>query len=235
MIDLKNFKRVLTFFAHPDDETLSAGGTIHRLSELAVPVHVAIPGTGINSRRNKKNKEELDLDLKQLRENCENALSILGVKANNIHLGDFPDNEMDKRPLLELIHWLENLIEKIKPDLILTHHRYCTNIDHQYCHNATIVATRPSIRSHINVLCGEVPSSTGYLRPAQWEPNISIEISKKNLESKIMAMESFINEARPDPHPRSKEVLEALAKVRGSEAGFYYSEAFIVSKCYIER
>ena len=28
MIDLKNIKKVLTFFAHPDDETLAAGATI---------------------------------------------------------------------------------------------------------------------------------------------------------------------------------------------------------------
>ena len=28
MIDLKNIYKVLTFFAHPDDETLAAGATI---------------------------------------------------------------------------------------------------------------------------------------------------------------------------------------------------------------
>ncbi|HMM61683.1 MAG TPA: PIG-L family deacetylase, partial [Candidatus Rifleibacterium sp.] len=85
---------------------------------------------------------------------------------------------MDTHSLLETIHWLEALITQIKPDLILTHHRYCTNIDHQYCHNAAVVATRPAVNSHVTVLCGEVPSSTGYLRPAQWEPNCYIEISE---------------------------------------------------------
>ena len=61
-----------------------------------------------------------------------------------IFLGEFSDNEMDKHSLLDLIHWIENIIDNIKPDLIITHHRYCTNIDHQYCHNAAIVATRPN-------------------------------------------------------------------------------------------
>ena len=31
MIDLKKFKRVLTFFSHPDDETLAAGATLVKL------------------------------------------------------------------------------------------------------------------------------------------------------------------------------------------------------------
>lgn len=232
MINLNQFKKTLTFFAHPDDETLAAGATIHKLTHLGSEVHVAIPATGIHSRRNTQERTERDADLAELRLDCEKALSVLGIQPENIYLGNFPDNEMDKHSLLEVIHWLENIIGKIKPDLILTHHRYCTNIDHQYCHNAVIVATRPGLDTHIPVLCGEVPSSTGYLKPVQYEPNLYIEISDNNVESKIKAMETYKGEARPDPHPRSKEVLKALAKVRGSEAGFYFAESFMISKFF---
>ena len=170
--------------------------------------------------------------IKELRKDCEKALSILGVKPTNIYLGDFPDNEMDKHSLLELIHWLEKIIDKIKPDLILTHHRFCTNIDHQYCHEAVVVATRPSINSHIPVFCGEVPSSTGYLKPVQWEPNYFVNVTEKDIDAKILSMQTFKNEARPDPHPRSPEVLKSLAKVRGSEGGFFFAEAFMIEKIF---
>ena len=44
-------------------------------------------------------------------------------------------------------------------------------------------------------------------------------------------MQTFKEEARPDPHPRSPEVLRSLAKVRGSEAGFYLAESFMIKKC----
>ena len=233
MIDLKNICKVLTFFAHPDDETLAAGATIKKLSDLGIEVHVAIPATGIQSRSNTQDKESLDLELIELRQDTEKALAILGIPSENIYLGDFPDNQMDKHTLLEVIHWLENIISNVKPDLILTHHRYCTNIDHQYCHDAVVVATRPGLNDHLTVLCGEVPSSTGYLKPVQWEPNLYIDISKDNLESKIIAMETFKGEARPDPHPRSREVLSALAKVRGSESGFYFAESFMISKTFL--
>lgn len=232
MIDLRNYKRVLAFFAHPDDETLAAGATISKLAGLGSEVHVAIPATGIHSRRNKQGQEERDSDMVELRRDCEKAMAVLGVRPGNIYLGDFPDNEMDKHSLLEVVHWLEAVINKVKPDLVLTHHRYCTNIDHRYCHEAAVVATRPGLNDHVTVLFGEVPSSTGYLRPVQWEPVVYVEVSEHDVESKIKAMGTYKGEARPDPHPRSGEVLRALAKVRGSEAGFYFAEAFMVSKIF---
>lgn len=233
MLDLSRYKSVLVFYAHPDDETLAAGGVMKRLSGLGATLHVAIPATGVHSRRNQQpDAGQREKDLAELRRDCEKALAVLGVEAQNIHLGHFPDNEMDSHSLLETIHWLESLIRQVKPDLILTHHRYCTNIDHQYCHNAAVVATRPWLDSHVTVLCGEVPSSTGYLRPAQWEPNCYLEISESELEAKIKAMQTYRSEARPDPHPRSPEVLRAVAKVRGSESGFFYAEAFMIQKIF---
>ena len=232
MLDLNRYKKVLTFFAHPDDETLAAGATIKKLTDNGCSVHVAIPATGIHSRRNFQDEKARNDELQELRNDCEKAMAVLGIKPEQIYFGNFPDNEMDKHSLLELIHWLEDIIAKIKPDLVLTHHRYCTNIDHQYCHEAAVVATRPGSNEHITVLCGEVPSSTGYLKPAQWEPNCYIDISEDNLNAKITAMETYKGEARPDPHPRSREVLHALAKVRGSEAGFFFAESFMVLKAF---
>lgn len=232
MIDLKQYKKVLTFFAHPDDETLAAGATIRKLVRLGAEVHIAIPATGIHSRRNVQQEELCDTNLIELRQDCENAMKVLGIKPANIYLGAFPDNEMDRHSLLQVVHWLEEIINKVKPDLIFTHHRFCTNVDHQYCHDAVVVATRPSLTNHITVLCAEVPSSTGYLKPVQWEPNLYVEASVDDLEAKVKAMQTYKGEARPDPHPRSREVLKALAKVRGSEAGFYFAESFMISKIF---
>lgn len=229
---LQNYRNILMVFAHPDDETLAAGGTIAKLSRLGASIHVAIPATGINSRRRVSSQRTMEADLEKLRKNCQEACAVLGVSERHIYLGEFADNEMDKSSLLEVIHWMEELVSKIKPDLIMTHHRYCTNIDHQYCHEAVVVATRPSVGRNIPILCGEVPSSTGYLKPAQWEPNLYVEISNNDLEAKIRAMQTYEGESRPDPHPRSPEVLRALAKLRGSEAGFMLAEAFMAQRIF---
>ena len=227
-----NYKNVLTFFSHPDDETLAAGATMHKLKKNGCRINVAIPGTGIHSRKNKENKVVRQKKLTNLKKDTVKALSILGVKKGDIYFGKFSDNEFDKYPILNLIHWIEKIIEKVKPEAIFTHHRYCTNVDHRYCHEAAVVATRPGTNSRIPVFCGEVPSSTGYLKPAKWEPNYFVNISKKDLQSKILAMQTFESEARPDPHPRSPEVLKSLAKVRGSEAGYFFAEAFMVQKSF---
>ncbi|MDP2676856.1 MAG: PIG-L deacetylase family protein [bacterium] len=232
MKTLEQFKTALSFFAHPDDETLGAGATIKKLRRMGVDVHVAIPGTGIYARRNEHEKQKMDDDLFLLRKDCAYALSHLDIERDKIYLGHFSDNEMDKHTRLELIHWLEGIIEKVKPDVIFTHHRYCTNIDHQYCHEAAVVATRPDISRHITVLAGEVPSSTGYLKPTGWDPDLFIDVTKDDIEAKIRSMEAYKGEARPDPHPRSPEVLRALAKVRGSEAGFMFAEAFKIQKLF---
>ena len=229
---ISKYKKILTFFAHPDDETLAAGATMNKLSKTGSQVYVAIPATGIHARKNILRKTAREKNLLSLRNDTFKALSIIGVKRSNIIIGNFDDNELDKQTLLKLIHWIEKIINRIKPDAIFTHHRYCTNIDHQYCHEACIVATRPSINSHIPVFCGEVPSSTGYLKPTQWEPNFYVNVSEDDVKAKIKAMQTFKDEARPNPHPRSPEVLRSLAKVRESESGFFYAECFMMQKMF---
>ena len=232
MIEFSRCRKILTFLAHPDDETLAAGATLSKLCRMGVTVHVAIPATGVYGRKNRLDQAAMERELVRLETDCEQALGILGVQPEHIHLGEFSDNQMDSHPRLEVIHWLETLLDAIKPDLIFTHHRYCTNIDHQICHEAVVVATRPQVGLHIPVLCGEVPSSTGYLKPTQWEPNLFVEVSLDDVNAKIRAMETYSGEARPDPHPRSPEVIAALAKVRGSESGFLFAEAFMIQKAF---
>jgi len=232
MITLERIHRVMTFFAHPDDETLAAGATLSRLARVGVDIHVAIPATGVHSRRRKQGERMRDRKLIQLRRDCKKAMDILGVGAGQVYFGEFPDNEMDRHSLLEVVQWLENVIEKINPDVLLTHHRYCTNIDHRYCHEAAVIAARSTIHRHSSILCGEVPGSTGCLRPAQWDPNLYVEVSREDLERKVKAMKAYRGEARQDPHPRSTEVLKALAKVRGSEAGFHFAEAFMIQRIF---
>lgn len=230
MLNLTSIERVLMFFAHPDDETLAAGATIHKLCRSGVEVFVAIPGTGIFSRD--MNEEYRQAAYEMLVADTYGAMDVLGVDRRNVFLGDFPDNAFDSLPLLRLNKWLEGVMVRAKPQAVFTHHQRCTNIDHQYCHAAAVVGTRPSPTARIPLLCGEVPSSTGYLRPAQYEPNVYIEISAEDLEAKVAAMQMYSGEARPDPHPRSSEVLRALAKVRGSEGGVMLAEAFIAERLF---
>lgn len=216
--------KILTLFAHPDDEALAAGGTLRFYRKRQTVV--AIPFTGAMSR-----KESTRQTLHKLRKDCEKAMTLLGV--DDVILGEFPDNQGDSFPRLDLFRWVEDVVERIRPTLILTHHYACTNIDHRLCYEAAIVATRPSVDCHIDVWCGEIPSSTGYLRPTNWEPNIYVGLSSQDIDHKIMAMNSYKEEVRPYPHPRSSDIIRAIAQVRGSESGFEYAEAFMAGRVLI--
>jgi LmbE family N-acetylglucosaminyl deacetylase len=234
MKDLIKNKKILTFLAHPDDEVLGAGGMIYEAHRLNSEIHIVIPATGIHARRNKESRPARTKALEKLRIDCNKALAVLGVSAKHIYLGEFDDNKMDRSSLLSVIYFLEKHIEKIGPHLIITHHFNCTNIDHQICYKAAVVATRPAKTRHINLLSCEIPSSTGYYRPAMWEPNVYINLSERAVDAKIEALRCYESEIRSDPHPRSPEVLKALAKVRGSESGFFYAEAFMMVKGFLE-
>lgn len=226
MSDLFRDKRIMLFTSHPDDEVLGAGGAMAKSAERGCELSVLIPATGIHSRRNVQDDSSREADLAALREDTEKALACVGVKPERIALGDFADNEMDRDTLLTVVHFLERYIEEWKPQVLITHHWRCTNIDHRVCFEAATVALRPSLENRTALLSCEVPSSTGYLRPTMFEPSLYVGLEGRHVDAKIAAMESYRTEARPDPHPRSPEVVRSLAKVRGSESGYFWAEAF---------
>ena len=74
----------------------------------------------------------------------------------------------------------------------------------------------------------EVPSSTDWafqrVSPV-FRPNVFVDI-KNFLDCKITAMQCYESERREAPHPRSPEVLRAVAARWGSTAGMSCVEAF---------
>ena len=225
---LKNYKKILCLFSHPDDETLGAGGLLSIAKSNKTKVSVAFSNTGINSR--KQNLQLRKKAILTLRKNTFAAMSVFNINKKNIFFGKFPDNQSDDVPLLKIIKWAENIIKKTKPDLILTHHINCTNIDHRMLHEAVITATRPNLKEKYTVLSCEILSSTGYLRPTNFEPNLYLNLSEKNLNDKTVAIKKYTSEIRKYPHPRSVEIIKALSMLRGSESGNKYAEAFVINK-----
>ena len=58
-------------------------------------------------------------------------------------------------------------------------------------------------------------------------PNSYVDISE-TFNNKIEAMKAYSSELKPYPHPRSLEIIEALAKKRGSEIYVNFAEAFLL-------
>lgn len=218
--------KVLVVAAHPDDEILGCGGTMRRLADEGHEIHTLILAEGITSRQGVSAEEATQL-LAKLKQDAETSNNTVG--ARGVKLLDFPDNRMDTVALLDVVHELENEIERLQPDTVFTQHGGDLNIDHDRTFRAVLTATRPMQNTPVRtVYAYEVASSTEWAL-AKFEPRFTpdtfFDISK-TLEHKVRAMESYESEARPFPHPRSPEALRAQAKRWGSASGFEAAEAF---------
>jgi LmbE family N-acetylglucosaminyl deacetylase len=219
---------VLVVAAHPDDEVLGCGGTAARLAKEGRDVCIGILGEGITSRGANRD-EAIPQTLAAIQEDCRRAASVLGAK--DVVFFGLPDNRFDTVPMLEVVKAVEGLIQRVRPEVVYTHHAGDLNIDHRILHRAVVTATRPMPGCGVRrVYAFEVASSTewafGQCGPV-FGPNVFVDIST-TLETKLRAMRCYGTEARDFPHPRSVDALRAHAQRWGSVAGVAAAEAFVL-------
>lgn len=209
--------------AHPDDEVLGAGATIHKLAEAGHPVAVA---TMSNSAAARTNASET------LADDQRRAMDILGVQKT--YFADFPNIMMNTVPHLHLVQFIESCIADWGATAIFTHHPADTNNDHVVTSYAAQAAARlfqrqeqiPPLRQFAYM---EVPSSTEWSFDAasrRFTPNLFVEAGREGIERKLRALAEYRGVMRPYPHPRSEEAIRGLAAYRGAQAGCNYAEAF---------
>ncbi len=222
-------KRILLVVAHPDDELLGVGGTMHHLiKNKSCTVKVVILGEGITSRSDTRDIEKWKQALEVHRENIKQAQKAIGFQEVAIY--DFADNRFDTVALLDIIKVIEKEKQTFRPTVIFTHHGGDVNIDHQRTFEAVITACRPMKEEEVKtIVTFETPSGTEWRAstdPRHFVPNYFVPLSQEDIEAKIKGMESYEFEKRPYPHPRSPEALRILAQQRGVMIGAEYAEAF---------
>ena len=209
--------------AHPDDEVLGAGATIHKLVKQGHKVAVAIMVGKAAARANLS---------ATLSDDEAKAMAILGVEKT--YHADFPNIKMNTTPHLELVQFIESCIKDWQAEVIITHHPADVNIDHVDTSKAVIAACRLFQRTDgvprlKELLYMEVPSSTEWSLNSgdnQFVPNTWVEVGKDGVDKKIEALQAYSGVMRPYPHPRSVEALTGLAAYRGAQAGVNYAESF---------
>jgi LmbE family N-acetylglucosaminyl deacetylase len=224
-------KKILVVVAHPDDELLGLGATMHKLiNEQNCRIRAVILGEGITSRSDDRDTKRWSKELKIHRSNIEAARKSIGYESVGIY--DFPDNRFDTVALLDIIKVIEKEKQDFQPEIIFTHHGGDVNIDHQRTFEAVITAARPMEDEIVKtIITFETPSGTEWIAssdPRKFSPNLFIEVSEKNLNAKINGMESYEFEKRKYPHPRSPEALMILAQYRGLISGKKFAEAFVL-------
>lgn len=231
MLESLRNKKAMLVVAHPDDELLGLGATMHQLIHLyGVTVHVVILGEGITSRSDTRDMELWKDALAKHRENIRQAQQAIGYQSVSIY--DFADNRFDTIALLDIIKVIEKEKEAFEPEIIFTHHGGDVNVDHQRTFEAVITACRPMAHEKVNtIITFETPSGTEWRAssdPRHFIPNMFVSVSLESIEAKIKGMESYEFEKRGYPHPRSPEALKVQAQRWGVAIGKEYAEAFQV-------
>jgi LmbE family N-acetylglucosaminyl deacetylase len=189
-------------------------------------VYFAIMGEGITSRHEARCAAD-EKQLSRLQDHARAAGKVIGVREVLLH--KLPDNRLDTVPLLEVVKLVEDLVARLKPSVIYTHHGGDLNVDHGVIHRAVLTATRPVVGQPVQeVYAFEVPSSTEWAFQrlgSTFRPNVFVDVTD-TFDAKIAAMACYQTEARPFPHPRSPEALRAIATRWGSVAGYGAAEAF---------
>ncbi len=215
---------ILILAAHADDEVLGCGGAIARWVREGHRVHVLFFTDGVGSRgRN-------SAAAKVRRQAARAAAKILGFAVAGF--GTFPDNQLDRVPLLRLAQTIERVKRKLRPDAVYTHFWGDLNIDHRRVFEAALTAFRPQPgESCRTVRVFEVASATEWGGPAAaYRPNAYVELTEGDVERAVRAYQAYAHEVRADPHSRSVEAFLARRVVRGRECGVAWAEGFMVCR-----
>lgn len=213
---IESAKKILVVAAHPDDEVLGCGGTIARYASEGKEVFCLFLGGGKASRFEAEHTKELQRERAMIRKEAENAAKILGVA--NVWFEDFPDQKYDVVPLAKIIKTIKIVQDRVRPDIVFTHHPGDINLDHKIAYEAVMNACR-------TVCSFVIPAATEWAASFSFAPNVFVDI-KESFEKRQKAMAAYQSELREYPHPRSLRSLEIIARYWGTMVGKEFVEAF---------
>ncbi|MBA3656723.1 MAG: PIG-L family deacetylase [Gemmatimonadaceae bacterium] len=215
-------KKVLAISAHPDDETLGAGGTLLSASRDGGEVYWAV----VTQPDVESHGEDI---VSRAARQVEDAATAYGCK-KHFRLG-FPTARLDTVPQHDLMASLKATIEEVRPDTVLVVHGGDVHTDHHAVFTATMSVLKPFHQHSLGVqliFAYETLSSTeaAPANPARaFVPNMFFDITP-HMARKIEIMEIFGTEKQEELMPRGSSAIRALGRFRGATIGVEYAEAF---------
>ena len=137
-------------------------------------------------------------------------------------------DSIDKKVLIDSF---SSCIKMIEPDWIVLPYPEDAHSDHCVTFEVAMSCAKIFRYPYIKrIMMMEVLSETNFPKTGEaFSPNYYIDISD-SIEAKITALQIYDTEFREHPFPRSIDAINALALLRGSEAGCKYAEAFRILK-----
>lgn len=220
-------RKILVLAPHNDDETLGCGATIAKHISLGDDVYVAIlTSIGEDHPVMRSNKAEI-------RQETRNAMSILGLKPENLIFKDLPNVLLPDIPLYEVNKMVFDVIAQVRPEVLYVPFMYDLHKDHRYIMYAAQVAARTCTdvgRGIKEIYMYETLSETHWnvvSVEGGFQPNVYNDVTGF-MKVKLEAVQAYKSQLKTFPDVRCVEALESLAIVRGGLVGMYEAEAFVL-------
>ncbi len=222
-------KNVIIISAHPDDETLGAGGTLLKHFYEGDQINWLIvtdvfEEEGFSKERVLTRSEEI-----------EKVSKMYGFK--NVYKLGYPTMKLNDTILFDLVNQISKIFQELKPEIIYVMNRSDAHSDHRIVFDSVMSCTKSFRHPYIKkVLMYECLSETEFapiLPERVFQPNYFVDISNF-IEKKVEIMQIFVSELGEHPFPRSIKNIEAIATYRGATVGVNYAEAFQLIK-YIDK
>jgi LmbE family N-acetylglucosaminyl deacetylase len=214
--------KLLVIAGHPDDEIL---GCYSYLSNTAYDSQTLFVCEGSSARFMDKNQQEV---IRAINNREQAAISIADRLGNRppIFL-NFPNLALSATPLIDINNRIEIHLNSLKPDLVITHSKFCNNLDHSTISIAVSNLVRSNSHSYVRkILHMEIPSSTEQTLSQNFRPNHFVILDESQVEKKISLLSLYGDELQKNPGPRSSHGIKAYAAFRGIASGNYFAEAF---------
>lgn len=221
-------KKVLILSPHADDEILGCGGFISKYTKQKYLINVLIL-----TNANKGAPEIYSSNqINKIRKEAKKANIIIGTK--KLFFENLPALRLNNYPLYKISNIIEKYINRIQPEIVLIPSPNDINDDHKIIFKTAKVAMRPNKKIKIKkILSYEVLSETEWNENEKpFSPNYFVSLTKDDINNKVEAFLQYESQLKKFPHPRSKEAIMNLSKVRGSQAHTKYAEAFKVERIY---
>ncbi|MEM9112401.1 MAG: PIG-L deacetylase family protein [Myxococcota bacterium] len=197
----RKMRTVLAIGAHPDDVEIGLAGTLakHREAQDRIVV-LTLSGGGSGGDSKMRRREALE------------AARRMGAEL--VHL-DFEDTRIpEDEPVITA---MEDLIRRIRPDVVYTHSLNDNHQDHRAVHRASLVAAR----GVPTVLAYQSPSANVDFRPTRF---VAID---RHFDAKLWAVDAYASQVGIRPY-LDPNLLESNAKYWGRFRQYRLVEPFEV-------
>jgi LmbE family N-acetylglucosaminyl deacetylase len=218
-------KKVIVISAHPDDETLGAGGTLLKHVNEGDQINWLIvtdvfEEEGFSKERVLTRKEEIEIVSK-----------MYGYK--NVYKLGYPTMKLNDTVLFDLVNKISKIFQELKPEIIYVMNRSDAHSDHRIVFDSVMSCTKsfryPYIKKILMYECLSETEFAPIIPERVFQPNYFVDITNF-IEKKVEIMKMFVSELGEHPFPRSIKNIESLASYRGATIGVSHAEAFQMIK-----